>query len=209
MTTFTWVFGGSFDPPHLGHVLATAWALSKHPASEVWWTPVASHAFGKGLTPFALRAHLVRLAIAPFGGRVALCEVERELPAPSRTWATMNALEAMHPDRVFGLVIGSDLLSEVDRWHRWPDICARWPLLVLPRGGWGDPPSADSFRLPQVSSTTAREAWTAGDHAWLLSHIPSAVLAAMRDLRYPSTGGAEPNAALASPPLDSGASGES
>src|SRR4051812_50118580 len=55
------LFGGSFDPPHVGHLLAAAYVLATEPVGELWLVPVNEHPFGK------------RLA-APFEHRAALCE---------------------------------------------------------------------------------------------------------------------------------------
>src|SRR4051812_50183695 len=55
------LFGGSFDPPHVGHLLAAAYVLATEPVGELWLVPVNEHPFGK------------RLA-APFEHRATLCE---------------------------------------------------------------------------------------------------------------------------------------
>ena len=61
------IYGGSFDPPHIGHVLAVAWALSTAEVDEAWIIPTWEHAFDKAHeASFDERMAMCRLAFAPF-----------------------------------------------------------------------------------------------------------------------------------------------
>lgn len=155
------VFGGSFDPPHLGHALVTTWALATTGVDEVWWVPTWQHAFGKRSVPFETRLELCALAARHFVG-VDVCPVEGELGGESRTIDTLEELERRHPDTRFELVVGSDLLEELPRWKRSDDL-RRYPMHVVTRGGAvrvdGTP------EIPDVSSTGLRVALAARDEA--------------------------------------------
>ena len=93
------VFGGSFNPPHVGHVLGVVYALSTAPIDEVLVVPVYQHPFAKDLAPFADRLAMCRLA---FGWlpRVTVSTVEEELGGESRTLRTVEHLRADHPARL-------------------------------------------------------------------------------------------------------------
>lgn len=74
------VFGGSFNPPHVGHVLGVVYALSTAPIDEVLVVPVYRHPFAKPLAPFADRLEMCRLALG-WLPRVTISRVEEEASA--------------------------------------------------------------------------------------------------------------------------------
>lgn len=178
----TAVYGGSFDPPHMGHQLACLYLLEALGAEAVWLVPTASHAFGKALRPYAHRVAMARLLAAPLGARVAVSEVEGELGGLSTTHATLEHLAARHPDRRWGVVVGSDLVADLPRWHQADALFARAGLVVLGRGGVAPPGPQIVFpprpwladatlALPEVSSTLLRAKLARGDDvAGLMPH---------------------------------------
>lgn len=145
------LFGGSFNPPHVGHVLSVTYALSVFELDRVVVVPVYRHALGKTLLGFEQRLELCRLAFQGCQG-VEVSSVEATLPVPSRTLATVEALERAQPACELHLIVGSDILSEVSQWHAFDEIQRRAPLCVLPRTGAG----AGVSILPAVSSTQVR-----------------------------------------------------
>ena len=171
------IYGGSFDPPHLGHVLSVAWALSAADIDEVWVIPTWEHAFGKSHgASFETRMEMCQLAFAPFRG-VTCLDIERELGGVSRTLDTLEALGQRHPNAGLRLWVGADVLSTVDRWHRWDDIVALAPPLVVGREGY--PASKDCpISIPDVSSTDVRAALETGGE--LHGLVPAAVIARIR-----------------------------
>jgi len=151
------LFGGSFNPPHLGHVLSIAYLLGTELVERVVAVPVFAHALGKSLAPFPERVAMARLAFE-WLPRVTVSEIEQRLGTPSRTLETIVALSAEHPDWDLRLVVGSDILGELHQWHAFPEIERRAPPLVLPRPGAPQPGQApDAPRLlPDISSTEVR-----------------------------------------------------
>jgi nicotinate-nucleotide adenylyltransferase len=164
------LFGGSFNPPHLGHQLACTVALAAaQPAvDELWIVPTARHAFGKPLAPFAERRVLCELAARPFGGRARVLDIEEELDGPSYTLRTVQALRERHAGLEVVIAIGSDIAAERVRWHGWPELRELVTFLVIGRAG---APSVDAdadadidgardqrvpIELPAVSSTEVR-----------------------------------------------------
>ena len=84
------IFGGSFDPPHVGHVLAVAYARATGGFDRVLVVPTYAHSFEKTLSPFAARVDMTSLAMKdlPFA---EVSTVEASLPSPSRTIRTLEA----------------------------------------------------------------------------------------------------------------------
>ena len=105
------LFGGSFNPPHVGHVFLSAWALSTQRFDELRWVPANAHAFGKELASFDERMEMCRRAIAVLDDRVTVSDVERRLGGQSRTIVTLEHLEAEEPGTTFTLLMGADLLQ--------------------------------------------------------------------------------------------------
>jgi nicotinate-nucleotide adenylyltransferase len=180
------LFGGSFNPPHLGHVLSIAYLLSAELVERVVAVPVFAHALGKSLAPFAERVQMARLAFE-WLPRVEVSEIEAGLGTPSRTLETVRALAARHPDWQLRLIVGSDILAELPQWYAFAEVERLAPPLVLPRPGAPDPaqPGGAARLLPDISSTEVRARladWASGksDGAELERLVPRAVLARIR-----------------------------
>ena len=138
--------GGSFNPPHVGHLMLSLWVLAAERAERVWLLPCHEHAFGKALESFAHRAGMCRELVALLPrGRAEVCEVERELPGPSRTLKTVIELERRYPEHRFSLVVGADILQELDGWYRSGELLERVGLIVAGRPGFKGPEDAASF----------------------------------------------------------------
>ncbi len=151
------MYGGSFDPPHLGHVLSVAWALSTGDVDAVWVIPTWKHAFDKTHdASFEHRFEMCRAAFAPFA-RVELLDIERTLDGTSRTLRTLEALRTTYPDTALRLLIGADVLPSSHRWHRWDDVASLAPPLVVGREGYPEAPGCP-ISIPNVSSTDVRAA---------------------------------------------------
>jgi nicotinate-nucleotide adenylyltransferase len=170
------LFGGSFNPPHVCHVLASTWALAALPIDELWWVPTWQHAFGKQLESFEHRFELVRRAIEPFGNRMQVTDVEAELGGESRTIRTVRELSRQHPHHRFSLLVGEDLVDQMPRWQQWGELSQLVDVFVIGRWGTRSPGIDSGFALPSLSSTAIRDAIRRADHAWLATRVPAAVL---------------------------------
>jgi nicotinate-nucleotide adenylyltransferase len=146
-------YGGSFNPPHVAHVLAAAYALSVG-FDRVLVVPVFEHAFDKPLTSFEHRVRLCELAMGFIPG-VEVSRIEERLPVPSRTFFTLQTLAAEHPDWQLRLLVGADALLESAKWHRFDDIARLAPPFVLGRVGVTSEGAAPAV-LPGISSTHVR-----------------------------------------------------
>jgi nicotinate-nucleotide adenylyltransferase len=167
------ILGGSFDPPHLGHVLLASYALASCEIDELLVVPVYQHALGKDLTvSFDHRLRMCELAFADLR-RLSVIPLERQLGGTSRTLRLIEALATQYTDASFRLVIGADILHEVERWQAFGEIQKRAPLFVAGRAGTPGEVDARTPTLPNISSTELR-ALLARDEdpgAWLPQRV--------------------------------------
>jgi nicotinate-nucleotide adenylyltransferase len=172
------VFGGSFNPPHVAHVLACALVRSVEEVDRLLVVPAYKHPFAKPLEPFDDRVVMCELAMAWIPG-VEVSRVEEELGGESRTLRTLEHLAKANPTWTLRLVIGADLLVEAPRWFGFDAIAKLAPPIVLGRTGV-HVPGATQALLPNVSSTQVRAAIARG--AWIEAAqlVPRAVLAHVR-----------------------------
>ena len=167
------LFGGSFDPPHVGHLLAAAYVLATEPCDELWFVPVLSHPFGKQLS-------------GSYDHRIALCEelckllprtrvsrAEQE-SGHTRTVDLLEWLQARRPGARFALVLGTDLNSERPQWKSFDRIQQLARIITVHRGGHSD----EAISIPEVSSTQVRALLKSGGD---VSHlVPRGVADAIR-----------------------------
>ena len=165
------VYGGSFDPPHIAHVLAVSAALCVHELERVLIVPTYVHAFGKQLSAFEDRLRMCELTFQHLRA-VEICSIERDLPVPSRTLHTLQALAARHADLQLRLVIGADILTETHAWHDFASVQRLAPPIVIERQGF---PAHDRTQpaLPAVSSSELRRRLHAGEstRGWLCASV--------------------------------------
>jgi nicotinate-nucleotide adenylyltransferase len=164
------LFGGSFDPPHLGHVLAACYARVVAQVDEVWVLPVAKHAYAKPLSPWDQRWRLCQAAFGdlPF---VRLCADERDNPS-GYSFDLLALLRARHPGHQWLLVGGTDTARDLPNWHRGAELVTLIEVIPVPRRGYDDHPAA----LPAISSSLIRDARRRGED------ISSLVSPAVADL---------------------------
>jgi nicotinate-nucleotide adenylyltransferase len=153
------VYGGSFNPPHVGHALVASWALWTGAADRVVLLPTYRHAFDKALAPWDERLRLCEALACALGASVSVSRIEADLPVPSYTIDSLDALRAETGARL-RLLIGADVLPTVSAWKRWDRIEQEYAPIVVGRAGYANP--ADSVVFPDVSSTEVRERLRAG-----------------------------------------------
>jgi len=166
------VFGGSFNPPHVCHAMVAGWLRWTDRADEVWLLPTYVHPFDKALAPFAARLAMCEALAEAVGSWVKVCPIEQSLEVPSYTIDTLRALEVRHPEHRFRLVVGADVLDQVQDWKQWDRIEQDYTPIRVGRAGYPVPPGAVEF--PALSSTRVRSALAAGqavDHL-----VPAPVL---------------------------------
>jgi nicotinate-nucleotide adenylyltransferase len=132
------VFGGTFDPVHLGHLIAAEQCREQGQLEEVRFIPAARppHKQERELTPFHHRAEMLRLAVA---GHHAFCvdELENEGQGLNYTADTLAELHRRQPEAELHFILGADCLPDLSHWHEPDRILQLAGLLLVGRPGWG------------------------------------------------------------------------
>lgn len=156
------VFGGTFNPPHLGHLrLARAFA-GRFSLSRVLVIPtfVPPHKQSPNLADAETRVQMCRLLFGEAPFEVSTMEIDRG--GKSYTVETLETLQRQYPDEALYLLIGSDMLESFDTWYRAADIrrlctvCAA----VREKGKTLDANGAvllEDYEPIEISSTDVRE----------------------------------------------------
>jgi len=130
------IFGGTFDPVHLGHLILAEQCREQGRLDLVLFVPSARppHKQRYPVTPFRHRAEMLQLATA---GHPAfrVDELENDRPGPSYTVDTLDELKKRHPGAEWFFLVGSDALAEMHEWYDPAGIVRRAGLLVMARGG--------------------------------------------------------------------------
>lgn len=133
------LFGGAFDPPHIGHVATIRAALCTAGISEVWIVPSSDTRYDKKLYAGAThRLAMARLMVQEcFSGEpVSVIALEAQgLLKDSATIELVDFLKSQHQDTSFSIIIGSDNLEGVEKWREWKRLQEEATLFVMPRGG--------------------------------------------------------------------------
>lgn len=176
------LFGGSFDPPHIGHLLASQWALATLPVDRLLWVPSYRHPFGKPLSDFDERLALARAAVATLGPGGGVRDYERRF-GTSYTVDLLRALHATHAGQRFWWLVGSDAFADRHRWREWETIEQLATVVVIGRAGTAD---GSPLALPNISSTEVRRLVAAGAWDEVAELVPARVL---RRLKRRASGG--------------------
>ena len=130
------IFGGTFDPVHMGHLILAEQCRDQAALDQVWFMPAAHppHKGGLAVTRFEQRCDMIELAVAGHPAfRVE--RVESELPPPSYTANTLAELRKRHPADEFFLLMGSDGLPDLPGWYEPRRVVESVGLVVVPRPG--------------------------------------------------------------------------
>jgi nicotinate-nucleotide adenylyltransferase len=135
------VFGGTFDPIHVGHLILAEQCREQANLDEVLFVPAARppHKQNVTLTSFERRAEMIALAIS---GQPAfrLNEMEKDRPGPSYTVDTLRILTERQPPSELFLILGSDAVHDLPGWRDPSGILRLATLLINARPGWDLPP---------------------------------------------------------------------
>jgi nicotinate-nucleotide adenylyltransferase len=147
------LFGGTFDPPHIGHLIVAQDALLALGLDRVLFVPAANppHKGGVPMTAAGLRAGMLKLAIRD-DVRFQMDALELERSGPSYTVDTLTELRARMPEARWTLLIGSDQYAEFATWRRPERIRELARVAVLTRHG------TDGSRAPAEGVDTAERA---------------------------------------------------
>ena len=160
------IFGGSFNPIHVGHALIANYIVENSDLDSLWLMVSPLNPLKEGST-MASDYHRLRMTelVTRRMERVITSAFEYDLPKPSYTIDTLNALQAKFPKDEFYLVIGADNWCLFDRWKAGDEIISKYHILIYPRRGY-DIVIPEQYRdrvvvvdapLIEISSTQVRE----------------------------------------------------
>jgi nicotinate-nucleotide adenylyltransferase len=129
------LFGGSFNPIQDKHLGIIKDVIENGLVEEVWIVPCKNHAFGKGLASFEERVEMIKLAIEGFN-QVKVCEIESKLDGKSYTFRTIEKLKKESPFHDFLLIVGSDILGDIDRWMDYEKLLQKTDFIIFEREGY-------------------------------------------------------------------------
>ncbi|NNE96562.1 MAG: nicotinate (nicotinamide) nucleotide adenylyltransferase [Acidimicrobiales bacterium] len=162
------LFGGTFDPPHIGHLLTGQSIAERRKLDQIWYV-VANDPWQKSgdrsVTPAAIRLAMVQETCfwsrhPEFESRA--CDIEIRAGGPSYTADTLRSLSSVHRDAEFEVIVGSDAAAQLHTWQDSDWLSEHATFVVVQRGGQ-PAQAAPGFRvcaveapLLEVSSTEIR-----------------------------------------------------
>jgi nicotinate-nucleotide adenylyltransferase len=178
------VLGGTFDPPHLGHLAAASEVHHRLSLDTVLFVPAGEpwHKPDRTPSPPEHRQAMVAAAIAD-DPRFALSTVDLDRPGPTYTVDTLADLRAQEPEAEFFLLLGADALTGLPSWHRAADVASAATLVGISRPGHPlahpGPPAGEVIMIQTpgtaVSSSDCRLRFRAGVPNTYL--VPDSVIA--------------------------------
>lgn len=173
------VFGGTFDPPHLGHLIVAADVHLRLPLDRVVFVPAADPPHKRGLVRTSARLRLEMVEAAVRGDdRFAVDGLELRRQGPSYTVDTLRELRRRHPDAELFFLIGADALRDLPGWHEPAEVARLATLVRMERAGDAVPETdAAPVDVPvtriDISATEIRQRVAAGASIRYL--VPDAV----------------------------------
>ena len=131
------LLGGTFDPPHYGHLLVASEVLEQCNLDEVWFVPnrLPPHKKGMPVTKKEHRLEMVRLAIEGNPSfRLSTIELERE--GQSYTYDTIRQLTVTYRNDRFFFIIGADMINDLPNWHHIDKLVQMTTFIGINRPGY-------------------------------------------------------------------------
>lgn len=148
------IFGGTFDPPHLGHLILASEAYAQLRLDRLLWvlTPDPPHKQDQVVTPVEHRLAMVNLAIQD-NPVFELSRVELDRPGPHYMFDTVEELSGKYPNADFIPIIGGDSLRDLPKWHKPKELlyACHW-VGVMRRPGEEPDLKELEEQLPGISS---------------------------------------------------------
>ncbi|PTM59552.1 nicotinate-nucleotide adenylyltransferase [Desmospora activa] len=130
----TGIFGGTFDPIHIGHLMIAEQAREAAGLDEVWFVPAARPPHKPTHIPATAehRFQMVQLAVQEVTG-FSVSRIELERPGVSYTVDTVQTLVSRYPDREFFFILGGDMVLDLPRWYKIKEILHAVKMIGLVR----------------------------------------------------------------------------
>jgi nicotinate-nucleotide adenylyltransferase len=184
------LLGGSFDPPHDGHVAISEAALRALRLAQVWWL-VSPHNPLKPAAPGNLSGRIEAARALIRDRRIKVTGVEAALGSVYTADTLRRLLPRLRGTRPVWMM-GADNLAGFHRWRDWPAIAASLPVAVFNRPGWAlsslAAPAARALRPWRLAEGDAPLLAITPPPAWIFLHSPSVALSStlLREARSTS-----------------------
>jgi len=180
------LFGGSFNPPHQGHVLVAEIAMRRLELDQIWWivTPGNPLKSGRELLPLADRIALSETITDDPRIKVTAFEAAHRI---RYTADTLSLVKERNPGVDFVWIMGADSLRDFHRWQRWRAIAMTFPIAVIDRPGatlaFLSSKMAKTFDHARRDEVEARHLARMPAPAWTFIHGPRSTMSstAIRD----------------------------
>jgi nicotinate-nucleotide adenylyltransferase len=173
------LFGGSFNPPHQGHLLVAEIALQRLSLDQIWWivTPGNPLKNRSGLPSLAARIDACETLV--HDRRIKVTAFEQSL-GQSYTAKTLRAVRKRNPGCRFVWIMGADNLKEFHLWQNWREIACTFPIAVIDRPGstlsYLSSKMAKTFDYARVDEARAGALAFRKAPAWTFIHGPRSPL---------------------------------
>ena len=169
------LLGGSFNPPHQGHALASHLALTRARLDRVWWLATPGNPLKSHADLLDLRTRIAAGQALAHDPRIAVTGIESEIGS-RYTADTLRYLSRRAAGARFVWIMGADNLAQFHRWRDWEEIAALVPLLIVDRPGSSFAPLSSRAALALARwRVTERDAsglaWLKPP-AWVFLHGP-------------------------------------
>ncbi|WP_404947078.1 nicotinate-nucleotide adenylyltransferase [Rhizobium terrae] len=173
------LLGGSFNPPHEGHLLVAEIALRRLGLDQLWWmvTPGNPLKSRSELAPLSDRIAMSEKLI--HDPRIKITAFEKTLGG-SYTADTLAFVKARNPHVHFIWVMGADSLKTFHLWQKWKTIASTFPIAVIDRPGatlsFLSSKMARTFDYARIDEDDAGTLWKRPSPAWTFIHGPRSAL---------------------------------
>lgn len=168
------LLGGSFDPPHEGHVMITEEAMRRFDLDRVWWLVSPGNPL-KARQPAPLAERISNGRALMQEPRVVVTGIEAQL-GTKMTADTIARLQRIYPGVRFVWLMGADNLVQFNQWDRWREIAGRVPIGVMARPGSRlaarHSVAAQVLKRWRLPETRARELAGSTPPAWVMINVP-------------------------------------
>jgi len=129
------VFGGVFNPIHIGHLILAQSALEEFKLDKVIFVPSGNPPHkDTGIIECRHRFKMIELAISD-NSKFAVSDIECKTGTTTYTYQTLQEIEKRYPSSTIHFILGSDALKEIRTWKNWEDLLLRYNFLVTERAG--------------------------------------------------------------------------
>jgi nicotinate-nucleotide adenylyltransferase len=168
------LLGGSFDPPHEGHVRITEAAMARLGLDWVWWVVSPGNPLKReGPAPLERRVAAARRLLD--NPRIKVTDIEARF-GTRYTAETLARLRRLYPGVRFVWLMGSDNLAQIHHWKDWRRIMEGVPVAVMARPGKKlsarFAPAARAYRGSQLNEGEARGVARRKAPAWVVLNLP-------------------------------------